>query len=133
MRVHIVVATIAVVSCVAGSMWGRSALAADDSQPGKDGKDDVVGVVWNYTIARGKAKESGQFRVYNKKIYREDKVVGKYEQTGDQKTKITFTDWPEMNGTVNLTKTRRHPPRAYGKLKKTDGTEWDMTVQWKDG
>jgi hypothetical protein len=107
--------------------------AADDSAPGKDKEDDVVGVIWHYTIKRDKAKQTGTFRVYNMKIYKGDKVVGKYQHSGDQKTTITFTDWPEMNGKVALTKTKRHPPHAEGKLKKDDGTEWEMTCTWKDG
>src|SRR4051812_29445594 len=127
MRVH------AVTLCVAVLMFAGSAFAANDSPKGKDGKDDVVGVIWDYTITHGKQKESGQFRIYNSKIYKGEKVVGHYEHTGDQLTTITFTDWPAMNGTVALTKTNRHPPRAEGKLKKDDGSEWEMTVQWKDG
>jgi hypothetical protein len=130
MRSHVIVSSCVVLLAMSCAHW---AYAADDSAPGKDKKDDVVGVMWDYTITRGKTKESGQFRVYNGKIYKGDKVVGKYEHTGDQKSKITFTDWTEMNGTVNLTKTKRHPPRAEGKLKKDDGTEWEMKCQWKDG
>jgi hypothetical protein len=119
--------------CIAVMLLQTSAFAARDSAKGKDGKDDVVGTIWSYTITHGKEKESGKFRVYDGKIYKGDKVVGKYQVTGDEKSTITFTDWPEMNGSVELTKTRRHPPRAKGTLKKDDGTEWEMHAEWKDG
>jgi len=123
----------AIVLCVVALVFGTSALAVRDSAKGKDGKDDVVGSIWNYTLTKGKEKQSGTFRIYKGKVYKGDKEVGTYEQTGDEKTTITFTKWDEMNGTVALTKTKRHPPRAEGKLKKDDGSEWEMTAHWKDG
>jgi hypothetical protein len=105
---------------------------ARDSNKGKDGKDDIVGAVWEYTLKKGKETSSGQFRVSENRIFKGAKKVGKVEPNGDETT-ITITDWDEMNGTAKLTKNRRAPAGASGTLTKKDGSEWEMKVTWKDG
>jgi hypothetical protein len=100
---------------------------------GKDGKDDIVGAVWTYTLAKGDERSSGQFRVNDNVVYKGPKKVGTVEVKDNDETTITFTDWDEMNGVAKLRKNKREPVGASGKLTKKDGSEWAMKVTWKDG
>jgi hypothetical protein len=114
------------------ALFCSSFLFAEEHK-GKDGKDDVMGAVWSYTLTKGDDTVTGQFRVYNREIFKGHKKVGKVDIEDDDETKLSFTDWDEMNGKAVLRKTKRHPPGASGTLTKKDGSEWTMKVTWKDG
>jgi hypothetical protein len=94
----------------------------------KDGKDDVMGARWAYTLTKGEEKASGHFRVYNKEVFKGAEKVGTVKAEDEDETTIEFTSWPEMDGTAVLRKTRRKPAGATGTLTKKDGSKWDMKV-----
>ena len=110
------------------ALAAANAFAAD-----KKPKDNVVGAIWSYTITKGDKSETGQFRVYQREIFKGDKKVGHVEVKDEDETTLYFTDWSEMNGKAVLRKVRKRPPTALGTLHKRDGTDWDMKVQWKEG
>jgi len=98
----------------------------------RDGKDDVVGTIWHYTITQGNKKDSGQFRVYLKDIFKgKDKVGHVVPKDGDETT-LHFTDYKEFKGTAVLRKVKRTPATWKGTLNKQNGTQWEMTVIVKD-
>jgi hypothetical protein len=116
-----------------GLLFALTASAAvGKPRKGKDGKDDIVGAVWTYTLTKDGKSESGRFRVFKHEIFKGKKKVGAASPDGDETT-LVFSDWPEMNGTAKLRKNRKNPPGASGTLTKEDGSEWDMKVRWKDG
>lgn len=103
------------------------------ARKGKDGVDDIVGSIWTYTLKKGDKEESGQFRIYKGEVFKGADKVGTYHVKDEDETTITFTNWPEMNGTAVLRKTHKRPPGAAGVLHKKDGTDWEMKAHWKDG
>ena len=125
-----------IITCALIIGFAASSLFAEkgrDSAKGKDGVDDHMGAIWEFTLTKGTEKSSGKFRVLNHEIFHQNKKVGKAEGKDDDETTITITEWDEMNGTATLRKHKRHPPGATGTLKKKDGSEWEMKVTWKDG
>jgi hypothetical protein len=108
------------------AMGGGSAWAKDK------GNDHVVGALWSYTITREGKKETGQFRVFKKEMFHKDKKVGTVDVKDEDETTLHITGIAELNGKATLRKTQRHPPVAVGKLKRDDGTEWEMRVEVKE-
>jgi hypothetical protein len=108
-------------------------LIASDAFAAPKKPDNIMGVIWSYTLTKGDKKENGTFRVYKKEIFKGDKKVGHVDVKDEDETTLVFTDWSEMNGTATLRKTRKNPPTAGGTLRKKDGSEWEMKVQWKEG
>lgn len=106
-------------------------LCARDSKKGKDGKDDVVGAIWSYTLTHDEKKVTGQFRVYEDVIYKGADKVGVVEPKDKDETTLIFNKWPEMDGRAILRKTKNG--RAAGTLFKKDGSKWEMKATWKDG
>lgn len=98
----------------------------------RDGKDDVVGTIWRYTITHGNKKDTGQFRVYLKEIFKGKDKVGYVVPKDNDETTLHFTDYKEFKGTAVLRKTKRSPPTWQGTLNKQNGTRWEMTVIIKD-
>jgi hypothetical protein len=84
-----------------------------------DGKDDVVGAIWRYTLTRDGKEESGQFRVYQREICKGSEKVGVVEPKDKDETTLTFKNWPDMNGRATLRKIKNG--RASGTVKKTKG------------
>lgn len=117
---------LAVLALFASVAWGVG--------KGKDGKDDVVGARWNYTLTKGSEEVKGHFRVYKKEVFHGGDKVGTVDVKDEDETTITFfVNWPEMHGKAILRKHHNRPPGANGKLHKKDGSEWEMKVHWKDG
>jgi hypothetical protein len=96
-------------------------------------KNDVVGSIWSYTIVKGDKTDKGTFRVYRLDIYKGEKKVGRVTVLDKDETKLSITEWPEMNGKALLKKNQGKNSGATGTMKKTDGTDWHMTVHFKDG
>ena len=116
----VVLATVGLVFAVgSGAVWGKGA---------KDKDDKVMGALWKYRIEREGKIENGLFRVYKKDIFLKDKKVGTVDTKDEDETTLHITGIPELNGKAVLRKTRRNPPGATGKLKRDDGTTWEMTV-----
>jgi hypothetical protein len=116
------------------------AAASADAKGGKkkggnrDGKDDVVGTRWHYTLKNGQKVERGTFRVLNLVVFKGPSQVGVVlpnPKQPDQST-LTITRLSDMNGVAVIRKTGRKPPVWRGTLKKTDGTEWDLRIVVKD-
>jgi hypothetical protein len=97
----------------------------------KDGKDDVVGTIWKFTMTNGPQKETGQFRVHKHVVYKGAKKVGLIEPKGLQTTLI-INDFPKLNGRVELTKVKAKPPVWRGTYHRSDGTKWNIEVEVKD-
>jgi hypothetical protein len=70
----------------------------------------------------GSEKESGQFRVYKHVVYKGAKKVGTIQPRGTDTT-LTITDFPKLNGKVELRKIKRDPPVWRGVFHKTDVTK----------
>lgn len=98
----------------------------------RDGKDDIVGTIWRYTITHGSKKDTGQFRVYLKEIFKGKDKVGYVQPKDNDETTLHFTDYKEFKGTAVLRKTKRSPSTWQGTLSKQNGTKWEMTVIVKD-
>jgi hypothetical protein len=96
-------------------------------------KNDVVGSIWTYTLVKGDKKDKGTFRVYKLDIYKGEKKVGRVTVLDNDESKLSFTEWPEMNGKAYMKKNQGKNSGASGTLTKTDGTDWHMTVHFKDG
>jgi hypothetical protein len=118
------VAGLIIFACVA-PLHGR------DSKKGKDGKDDVVGAIWKYTLTLDEKEETGQFRVFEDEIFKGPDKVGKVESKDNDETTLIFKKWPEMNGRATLRKIKNG--RAAGTLIKKDGSKWKMVATWQDG
>lgn len=101
---------------------------------GKDGKNDIVGAQWRYTLKRGPKQEQGVFRVNNHELFRGPKKIGIAKPNPKQpdETALTITGVPELNGVAVLRKTGRQPARWRGTLKKVDGSEWDLQIVVRD-
>ena len=98
----------------------------------RDGKDDVVGTIWHYTITHGNKKDSGQFRVYLKDIFKGKDKVGNIVPKDADETTLYFTDYKEFKGTAVLRRVKRNPVTWKGTLNRQNGTRWEMTVIIKD-
>ena len=92
-------------------------------------KKNDEGDLWTYTISNGKKEHTGNFRVRNLDIYKDDKKVGRVVADDPENFSITFTDLKDMNGKAHVHKTKNGV--ATGTLKKADGTEWEMKVHFK--
>lgn len=98
----------------------------------RDGKDDVVGTIWRYTITNGNKKDNGQFRVYKKDIFKGSKKVGEVHPKDEDETTLVFTNYEEFKGKAVLRKTKTSPPTWNGTLHRQNGTHWKMEVVVKD-
>src|SRR5687767_13444736 len=116
---------VALVHCLLIGFLGASFTLAEPRKD-RDGKDDVMGAIWSYTLTKGDETSHGKFRVYNKEVFKGSEKVGSVDVEDEDQTTITFTKWPEMNGKAVLRKTKRNPPGAAGTLTKTDGSQWEM-------
>jgi hypothetical protein len=105
----------------------QTAIAKD-----KDGKDDVVGTIWSYTLTNKNKKESGQFRLYNLEIFKGAKKVGYGIRKDDDEAKLIVKNYPPLNGTAVMRKVGRKPPIWKGTLIKEDGSKWQMESTVKD-
>ena len=116
------------------------AAASADAKGGKkrggnrDGKDDVVGTRWQYTLKNGQRVERGTFRVRNLTVFKGPSQVGVVLPNPKQpdESTLTITRLSDMNGVAVIRKTARKPPVWRGTLKKTDGTTWDLRIIVKD-
>lgn len=99
---------------------------------GRDGKDDVVGTIWSYTITRGDKVEKGQFRCYQKELFKGENKVGEVHPKDDDETTLVFTDFGELNGKVKIRKVKRKPVVWKGTLNKDKGRKWDIRITVKD-
>lgn len=116
------------------------AAASADAQGGKkkrayrDGKNDVAGTRWQYTLKRGQNVERGTFRVRNLVVFKGPSQVGVVSPNPKQpdESTLTITRLSDMNGVAAIRKTGRKPPVWRGTLKKTDGSEWNLRIVVKD-
>jgi hypothetical protein len=106
-------------------------LACPAPTSARDDKGNVVGAIWKFTMTNGTEQESGQFRVHKYVVYKGAKKVGIVRPRGTEST-LTITDFPKLNGKVELRKIKKDPPHWRGTFHKTDGTKWDITVEIKD-
>jgi hypothetical protein len=113
------------------ALFALALLSSFAAAQDKDGKDDVVGAIWKFTMSNGTQKESGQFRVYRHVVFKGAKRVGTIQPRGTDTT-LTITDFPKLNGKVELRKVKRDPPVWRGIFHKTDGTKWEIEVEIKD-
>lgn len=98
----------------------------------KDGKDDVVGTQWAYTITRNGKEESGQFRCYQKELFKGKTKVGEVQPKDDDQSTLIFTDFGELNGKITIRRVKRKPPVWKGTLKRENGRSWDIVIRVKD-
>jgi hypothetical protein len=101
--------------------WGGAARA----------DDEVVGAIWSFEATKGDQTEKGQFRVFEKKIYRADKLVGEVRGEDADETTMIFKEIPRLNGVAKLRKTRRQPPVWVGDLRREDGEVWKLRLEVK--
>ena len=98
----------------------------------KDGKDDVVGTIWSYTITRGEKVEKGQFRCHDLKLYKGQTQVGEVQPQTKTHSTLVFTDFGELNGTIDIRKSNRKPPVWRGTLERENGRTWSIVIRIKD-
>jgi hypothetical protein len=118
------------------SLWAIG-LAAQESlgQAPRKKADKVVGIIWEFKMNRlrdqkkTEEKFEGRFRVHNYEVFRGPVLVGRVEPMGPMDTKITITEWPEMNGVLTLKMIGKQPQTWAGKLVRDDGSEWAVGVR----
>jgi hypothetical protein len=84
------------------------------AQVAKKRPNNVVGTIWEFQASSGIATVDGQFRVYRKDVFKGPNKVGYVKPKDDDETTLVITDFPKLNGTVVLRKTRRKPPSLGG-------------------
>lgn len=98
----------------------------------KDDTDNRVGTIWAFTAVDGSDVEKGQFRVYQKEVFKGARKVGYIEPKGRNQTTMVITDFARLNGTTELRKTGQRPPVWEGVLKRRGGSSWNIKVEVKD-
>jgi hypothetical protein len=98
----------------------------------KDGKDDVVGALWEYTLTREGRKESGQFRVFQREIFRGGKKVGSVYIKDNDESSFKISGWPEMNGEATIRKVKQQPVIWKGDFTRENGQKWNIELEIKD-
>lgn len=125
------------VTCVGLLFASVPFVRSAEAQPPKSKKaNKVIGYIWEYhgkkVVDDKETGESieGKFRVFNYEAFRGPKKVGYVKPNGELESTLTINDWPEMNGTVTLTRVGQRPPVWVGLLRKDDGTQWKLRVKF---
>jgi hypothetical protein len=102
-------------------------------------KNNVVGAIWTFNLAKGPRGPGAErhkinFRVYNREIFLGPKKVGFVKPKGPLDSTLTIDGFPRMNGTATITKVRNFdPPQWQGTFKQDDGTEWRLSIDGVEG
>lgn len=99
-----------------------------------NGKNNVVGVRWEYKVIDPKTKDvidEGKFRAHDFKVYRGASEIGAFAVLGRDHVKVEITKG-KLKGTWNLRMTDTKPPIWRGELKREDGSHQRMTVKFLD-
>ncbi len=97
-----------------------------------DGKDDVLGAIWEYKLTREGRKEEGQFRVYQREIFRGGKKVGSVYVKDNDESSFKISGWPEMNGEAKIRKVKQQPIVWKGDFTRENGQKWNIELEVKD-
>jgi hypothetical protein len=114
------------------------AMAALTQTPGtgqekKRGKSEKLpGLIWIFTVTDGKDEIKGQFRVFQKVVYRGDKKVGTVNPKSGRETELVITDFPKLNGTAHLKRAEARTAKWKGELKRKDGSMLPISVDVKE-
>jgi hypothetical protein len=97
-----------------------------------DGKDDVLGALWEFKLTREGRKEEGQFRVYQREIFRGGKKVGSVYIKDNDESSFKISGWPEMNGEATIRKVKQQPVVWKGDFTRANGQKWNIELEVKD-
>ncbi len=104
----------------------------DNDRKKGDGKDDVLGALWEYKLTRDGRKESGQFRVYQHEIFRGNKKVGSVYIKDNDEASFDISGWPEMNGKATIRKVKQQPVVWKGDFTRENRQKWNIELEVKD-
>ncbi len=104
----------------------------DSDKKKGDGKDDVLGAMWEYKLTRDGRKETGQFRVYQRDIFRGGKKVGSVYIKDNDESSLKISGWPEMNGEATIRKVKQQPIVWKGDFTRENGQKWSIELEVKD-
>lgn len=122
---------VVVLVLVGAALFGGLA-PAEPQDKGKKKKDAgaVSGARWEYRAVGDDDKElaSGQWRAYDRKVFRGGKQIGTYDQTSKEQIKLEITEG-SLKGKIELQLTKSKPPTWRGELVRGDGGKVRITLR----
>lgn len=112
---------LALVVVAASTSYGQGAM-----------RGPVQGAIWEFKAVHGSETVTGQYRVYNKEVFKGKTKVGYITPTSPRETTLHISGFPKLNGTTHLHKIHKGQPIWEGVLERPDGSKWDIHIEIKD-